>query len=693
MSIYPPYTKTFYSFFKTLFICLIFISSETYGQKDSVYFAKLAETFRGHLKSNLDSAKVLADKILIEATNSKYTKGIAIGYNYKGICNIYEGKYDSATVCLQSALINFGENSYTKGVCDVYSNMGVCYDYLGKFAEAIKNYLNALRVAEKINDQNAIARACNNLGAIYYQRNEFKTAMTYFKRSLKIRESEKDIYGIASCCLNIGACLSSLKDLNGASLYLKKSIEHAKLSGDSVLLADGYVNLAQNYSKDRDFITSIAMYKSALPIYESFNDRRSIADLNYYIADDYRFLKDFKSAHALLLKSFITSKAIRYGEGIKRSASGLVTTSSHLQKPDSVEYFLSEYSVIRDSLFSESNSKQIADMQTKYETEKKDQELKVKDLEIEKQTVESKQKLFQRNAFIAGFVLMCGMAFFIFRNYREKKKSLFEISEQKKIIEEKNKNITDSINYAQRIQEAILPPLENANSLFSESFILFIPKDVVSGDFYWYHQKNNKKLIAAVDCTGHGVPGALMSMIGNAFLNEIVNEKGIVKPAEILSELRDKITHSLKQTGEVGQTKDGMDMALLCVNDDNTRVEFSGANNPLWVCSNNGEGSVITEYKGDKQPVGYYIGKSLPFTNHVIDVKKGDTLYVFTDGFADQFGGPKGKKYKYSQLRDKLIAVQTKSMTEQKQFLLDEFAKWKGSFEQIDDVCVIGIRI
>ncbi|MGZ3920226.1 MAG: tetratricopeptide repeat protein [Bacteroidia bacterium] len=666
--------------------------NSVFSQKDSLYFARLADQFRSHLKANLDSAKITAVKLYNEASAKRYTKGIAIGSNYKGICFLYEGNYDSAIVYFNKALSLYGPANATKGVCDVYSNLGVCYDYLGKFSEAIRHYLSALKVAEQLDDENAIARASNNLGAIFYQQNNYKTAMSYFERSLKIREKEKDVYGIASCCLNIGSCLSSLKNYSSSSAYLKRSIENARFAGDSVLLADGYVSLAQNFNQQKDFKQAIELFNNALAIYQAFSDQRSQADLYCSMAGVYTMMKDHVSAHRYYLQAYSISSAIRFPEGIKKSTAGLVQTFAYLQKPDSAAHYLALYSNIRDTIFSENSSKQIADMQTKYETEKKDRELKVKDLEIEKQSVESRQKAFQRNAFIIGFLVMIIMSFFIFKEYKEKKRSVIEVSAQKKIIEEKNKDITDSINYAKRIQEVILPPLENA-TLFPGSFVLFLPMDVVSGDFYWYAKKNGKKLVAAVDCTGHGVPGALMSMLGNAFLNEIVNEKNILQPSEILGELRNKIKTSLKQTGEVGESKDGMDMALLSFDTSNNVVEFAGANNPLWLVRKVGESFEIKEYSPDKRPIGYYIGQSLPFTNHVIDLKKGDSLYIFTDGFADQFGGPKGKKFKSAQLRQQLISLQEKSMNNQREELLNAFTAWKGRYEQVDDVCVIGIRV
>lgn len=271
-----------------------------------------------------------------------------------------------------------------------------------------------------------------------------------------------------------------------------------------------------------------------------------------------------------------------------------------------------------------------------------------------------------------------------------------EVVKQKEELEEKNKDITDSINYAKRIQEALLPAFETRKMLFPESFIFYRPRDIVSGDFYWFAEKNGKKLIAAVDCTGHGVPGAFMSMIGNSFLNEIVNERALTRPGLILDKLRHLVIRALKQSEAEGSANDGMDISLMCFSeikaDDGNmkmKVDWAGANNPLWLIRN---GQCI-EYKPDKRPISFSRGKELLFTNHNIELQKGDTLYVFTDGFADQFGGEKGKKFKYKQLQEVILSMQHESMQKQEEILANVFAKWKGSLEQVDDVLVIGVRV
>jgi serine phosphatase RsbU (regulator of sigma subunit)/ligand-binding sensor domain-containing protein len=262
-----------------------------------------------------------------------------------------------------------------------------------------------------------------------------------------------------------------------------------------------------------------------------------------------------------------------------------------------------------------------------------------------------------------------------------------EIEMQKELVEEKNKDIMDSIKYAKRIQNAILPHDDIMRRSFRDALVLFKPKDIVSGDFYWMKQKGNKSLFAAVDCTGHGVPGAFVSIIGNNGLNRAVNEYGLNEPAAILDRLTQVVEEAFAQEGG-SDVKDGMDIALCALDRDSLTLEYAGANNPLYIIRN-GE---LTEIKADKQPIGQFDGRK-PFTNHVIPVQKDDFIVVFSDGYADQFGGPEGKKFKYSTLKKLLVDLSGKPMTDIRRELLATFDDWKGDHEQIDDVCIFGVRV
>lgn len=283
------------------------------------------------------------------------------------------------------------------------------------------------------------------------------------------------------------------------------------------------------------------------------------------------------------------------------------------------------------------------------------------------------------------------------RDIRERLRLEKEVKDQQEIIEEKNKDITDSISYSKRIQESVFTEKERLKDYAPNSFIYFQPRDIVSGDFYWFTRtfssadpSNQLLVVAAVDCTGHGVPGAFMSIIGHTLLNRTVDNPEIATPADALDFINREIKKTLSQKAYEAAIRDGMDIALCVVDFKNLTLSFAGANNPLYLV----RGQELIEMSAMKQPItASSDGPVIPFTNQIMELKKNDTIYLFTDGFADQFGGPRGKKFMYKRFRETLLSVQDHSMEEQKGLLFQALEDWKGELEQVDDVLVIGVRI
>ncbi len=253
----------------------------------------------------------------------------------------------------------------------------------------------------------------------------------------------------------------------------------------------------------------------------------------------------------------------------------------------------------------------------------------------------------------------------------------------------RNREITDSLRYAGLIQQAMLPSTQVIDKLLSEYFILFMPKSFVSGDFYWVAYKNKQRYIVAADCTGHGVPGALMSIMGISFLNEITSNGCPQMSNRILNKLREKIMESLNQTGEINESKDGIDLSMCIINKDKTSIQFSGANNPLYIIRNN----KLLEIKADSMPVGINAVSEEPFSVTDIKIRKNDILYMFSDGFPDQFGGPDGKKFKYRPFKQLLLDIHKRKMNEQHTILRNTINNWMGNNEQIDDILIFGFKI
>ncbi|MGZ4055837.1 MAG: PP2C family protein-serine/threonine phosphatase [Bacteroidia bacterium] len=293
------------------------------------------------------------------------------------------------------------------------------------------------------------------------------------------------------------------------------------------------------------------------------------------------------------------------------------------------------------------------------------------------------------NIFMTCSLLFLAVRMFKYENLIYSK----EISHQRDVIEEANKDILSSIHYAKRIQKALLASDSMMKKNLQEHFVLYKPKDIVSGDFYWGENVNNKFLLCTADCTGHGVPGAFMSLLGISFLNETVKERKIIRPDLIFNQLREDIIHVLNPEGTIEEGKDGMDAVLCCFDFQNMTLEFACANNPLWIIREN----KLLEFKPDKQPIGMYEiyeeSEHKQFTLQTVQLQKGDLIYTFTDGYADQFGGEKGKKFKYKHMQETLLEISKNSMEEQSTRLNKIIEDWKGSLDQVDDILMIGIRV
>lgn len=613
--------------------------------------------------------------------------------------------------------------------------IGAVYDAQRKHEEALQITMQGFKIIEKSGDKELIAQFSSGLASQYYQMGQSEEAIKYFYKTLGIYESLKDTLRVINSLKNLslaydglrdfdrtkqlllraiglargkngrplsslygalGAMFQNMQQYDSALVYNTKQIRLLDKNGSPDDLAIAYGNLGIIYNAMKNYDLAKMHYQNALEIFKKLNSYRLVT-ISYVNLGE------------LSLKTKEPAKAHKYfDEAIKQTANSGeldILVACHQGKyeayvaQNNYKMALDEYGKVkdlRDSIKQESNLTKILRLENEYEVGKKQKENELLKAQNEvKETLikvakenEKKTKIFLYSA-LAVIVIIMVLAFLLYKGLKENREKNKIISEQKHLVEEKNKDITDSINYAKKIQEAILPPKELKYEIFHNAFVMFKPRDIVSGDFYWFTEKNGRRIISAVDCTGHGVPGAFMSMIGNTFLTDIIEGKGITQPANILSELRHLVIKALKQTNDFTENKDGMDMAILSFDDKNNIVEFAGANNPMWMIR---DGACI-EYKADKRPIGYYRGEGLPFTNHKIQYKKGDTFYIFTDGYADQFGGPKGKKLKYKQLMDILLSIQNEPMLKQEEILDKRFEEWKGSLDQIDDVLVIGVRV
>lgn len=573
--------------------------------------------------------------------------------------------------------------------------LGIGYMNLSQGDSSLSYFQQMLEISYELKDSANISKSFNNIGALHGSLGNYTSAIYYMTKSAELDEKRGDLDGALISYINIGTVYGALESIDSARYFLKKSLEVALKNNENDLIATCYMNLGVFEKNNGEVGLAEELLKKALNYAEISNNSDLLSKTYHNLANLSLQLELYGYAIMYDTKALEVAKQTNSLENIVVAHIGLASAYENNGQFEEALFHYKQHKILRDSLDQKKNENYVIEMQEKYMTDQalKENEIlsqknKIQNLEIAKNAEQIAYSRIVIISSIVGLVLLVVLALTLYNRNILKQRANQKLQDAYAIIHEKNADILASIDYASKIQEALLPTKENPD-LFKESFFILMPKDIVSGDFIWYSTVGHKKIIATVDCTGHGVPGAFMSMIGNTFLHQIVNEKQITDPAEILNQLRVKVTHALNQKSQGVNRRDGMDMSVCVIDETIKEVHFAGANNPIFYIIN-GE---ISEMYGDKQPVGYFEGKEAPFTTKVISYNDGDCIYLFSDGYADQFGGPKGKKFKYKQLKELLHKNHRQPMAFQKETLLTVFHDWKGPLEQVDDVCLIGIRL
>jgi serine phosphatase RsbU (regulator of sigma subunit) len=580
--------------------------------------------------------------------------------------------------------------------------------------------IEAEKISLQNNDTKNLIKAKSYIARYLLLKSELEEANKKLIEAESISRETNDTKGLAYVLKLKSILLSRIGNPIESTIVLEEAITLYRKTNDTTGLTAALLNISRDYINRKNF------NKAEDALTEVENLAPSIQN-QFYLHQNRGTFYNAKGEYDAAIKELLLGNAIAAKEKMIDSEATIlkIIGSSYRLKKD---YLLSEEFLLKSKAIAEQNSldhelietydelillyEDQGKFQESFKTLKLQNELKSKILNIEKinriTALEKKLALSQKEKEIQEaksntqklFYVLIGIAFmllfavYMYLKTRSLKNKIAnqhnKLEEKNIIIEEKNKDITDSIHYAKRIQEAILPSEDVIKQILPNSFIFYKPKDIVSGDFYWMERFGKQTIVAAVDCTGHGVPGAFMSIVGANLLNEAVNEHGITQPAAILNNIRKSLIKKLRKKNEDSSIKDGMDAALLSINEDEMIAEFAGAYNPLWIIRNNN----LLEYKADKTPIGInQYEEDKPFNNSKIELQKGDLLYIFTDGYADQFGGSHGKKFKYKNLKELLLKIATQSLSEQAILLEKEFTNWKGELEQVDDVLIIGVKI
>ncbi len=613
-----------------------------------------------------------------------------------------------------------------------YNNIGVLYRRMDEFSLAAFYHHKALGYAEEINDSFGISVAINSLGNVYSINKNYDNALEFFGRALTISRQQKNRLGEAINLNNIGEVYEFIGRQNIARSYYQSSLKINYELNNIKGMAICYNGIGNTFYLSKNYRVALDYYQKALAIDKILNDRKYIAESYINIGKTQLALGLYDGANESLNLSLILSKQIKANWQIQLSYLYLSNLYETTHDPVRALIYYQNSVAYKDSVLNEKAQRSITLLSTLYKTEKAEREnqLLKKDKEIQE------KELRRQQLFTIGLTILIGTAFiFIAFGYnvlRIKRRSALKLQNQKQEIEqinselnlqkeelmaqteeiEKQKNsiaqknkhledayriiedyinkITDSIRYAEQIQKAILPPAKVVKSFFPNSFIYYRPKDIVSGDFYWFGRRDQKLFFAAADCTGHGVPGAFMSIIGYDLINRAFNEKGLSTPSDVLDYLNDQIRISLRKDEEDIVLKDGMDIAFCSYDTVSGILEYSGALAPIVYIRN----GVSYEIKPDSCSIGISLKKlNRTFTNHKVQLFPGDTIYLFSDGFIDQFGGVNRKKFMRGNFINALQDICNSPIHDQPALLEDILLDWKGTNEQIDDIMVIGLRL
>jgi serine phosphatase RsbU (regulator of sigma subunit) len=653
---------------------------------------------------------------------------INLGYLY-----IMQGKVDIALKYYERSKEILEITNDKPGLAAYYNSVGYIHINQGSIKQGLDLLIKSLKIREKLDDLDAIATSLTNIGYVYKNQNEFEKALEYFEKSLKIRRLLNDKGGEALCLGHLGSLYDSQNQKEKANEYYHKALEISEQTNNEYSTAYHLHNIGTILFEKKKYDKAIEYQNRSLTLRKKINDLGGIAASNCKLGNIYFEQNNMPKAYEFAQESMRLAEKLNYPKEISEAAALLQKIYRKQNKWQDAYKMFEIQITMRDSLNNEETQKAAISQQMQYTYEKekladslefatqqaiKDLVIKESNAKIEVQKAES--KILYGGVFL--LILLVAAALWAFRS---KNRDNEIISIQKELVEEKNKEIVDSIKYAKRIQTAILPSDSAIKDKLKNAFILYKPKDIVAGDFYWMETIGNESrvisrenptpntqhskhiiLFAAADCTGHGVPGAMVSVVCNNALNRSVREHGLTDPGQILDKTREIVIQEFEKSDE--KVSDGMDIALCVLEGYN--LMYAGANNPLWIIrsrhsvldvespdkeitgqASNDEFELI-EVKATKQPIGKFDNPQ-PYLTHKIELEKGDTIYLFSDGFVDQFGGKNGKKYKAANYRKLLLSIQQEPMDKQKQLINTTFDNWKGNLEQVDDVCIIGVRV
>lgn len=673
-------------------LALIIISNLGFSQDcDTVLINKLYDESKENLSHDLHKSYQLAKQAFeigskCPGTSHYYKSVIILSSVY------YQYDYADSIISLLTPIVNnYPKNGDITNKAKLYHKLGTGYSMKLQLKNALYYTIEGLKLFELKKDTSNTINSLVNISNIYSQQYNFNQSIIQIKKAEKLALNYKDITLKGNVYNTMGIIYAEHSQLDSAEKFFLISTKIREEIGDHTAVVWNYNNLGGLYIMQNKLSDGIYYLEKAFKKFEELKNYEGQTSVANNLGEMYMQLNNPKKALEYYSFSRKTHNITKNPENLENLYINLSRYYKDLGDLKTAFIYQDSLMVLKDSIYGNRLDESMAEMQTKFDVEKKDLEISKHKVEIENE----KNKRYITYGALAFFIILLSIAVWAFIQKRKNNQLLElkntqlenaneEISHQKNIIEEKQKEIVDSINYAKKIQTALLASEEMLLENALNHFILFKPKDIVSGDFTWATKKDNYLYLACCDSTGHGVPGAFMSLLNIGFLSEAIKERNISEPGKIFDYVRDRLIETIGKD----EQKDGFDGILICIDTQTQQITYSAAYNAPLLISN----GQITNLQSDKMPVGKGI-KEESFNTYNLFYQKGDLLYLYTDGYADQFGGGKGKKFKYKQLEDLLLNNGHLPLENQKTKFMDVFEKWKGNLEQVDDVCMVGIKL
>ncbi|MTI20323.1 tetratricopeptide repeat protein [Fulvivirga sp. RKSG066] len=598
--------------------------------------------------------------------------------------------YEEAIKFGYEALQLAEEKKLIRQKAECATTLGILYYNLGDYKKTLDFFYQALSANTALKDTFALAKSYNNIGLILSELGRMEETIKYHKLSLEIKQSLNDTLSIANTYSNLGLAYQQIDSLDIAFKYFRKALEIDLRTKDAYNLYTIYNNIGKNHYLDGNYDSTSFYYDKAIMLSDQIDNKYNKAEMLL----DYAYLNVAQKQYGRAMEKFNTSLRLAEDIGaksiVKQNFLGISEVYEQRGNTRMAFAYYQKYDSVNALLFNEEQSKMITEIERNYQLRRSQKEIELLKKESEIKDLRIRSNIFTMYFLIAAILLVAVIVFLQFRKNIYKTRTNQLLQTQNEEIAEKNKNIMDSIFYAKNIQKAILPTADKLQQIFKDAFVYSKARDVVSGDFYWFAEKGDHVVLAAVDCTGHGVPAAFLNVLGNSHLNNIVVENDVLQPAEILIQLNQKMLTSMHGNNIGAQTDDGMDIALCLYDRVSKKLTFAGAKRPLYYFHKES----LHILKGDSHPVG---GDAYPFdrsfTQHELQLNANDCIYLFTDGIVDQFGGNKNKKFMYPRLRDLLSRIFEQPMEEQLMVIKDDLLTWKGQNQQTDDILIIGVKV